>query len=63
MKHPRLVEISRSWPDAMPIDKYGHITITKEIIDRYLTNDHPRVIMKELNNEKEIKSVGLMSFI
>ena len=63
LKHPRLVEISRSWPDAMPVGKYGHITITKEIIDRYLTNDHSPVIMKEFNNEKEIKSVGLMSFI
>ena len=63
LKHPRLVEVSRSWPDAMPIGKYGHITITKDLIEKYLTNGHSPVIMKEFNNEKEIKSVGLMSFI
>ena len=62
LKHPRLVEISRSWPDAMPVGKYGHITITKDLIEKYLTNGHSPVIMKEFSNEKEIKSVGLTEF-
>ena len=62
LKHPRLVEISKNWPDSMPIGKYGHITITEELVEKYLTKEHDRVIMKEFNNEKEIKSVGLTEF-
>ena len=62
LKHPRLVEISRSWPDAMPIGKYGHITISEDLIKKYLTNDWSRVILKVFDNEKEIKSVGLTEF-
>ena len=62
LKHPRLVEISKNWPDSMPIGKYGHITITEELVEKYLTKEHDRVIMKEFNNEKEIKSVGLREF-
>ena len=46
----------------MPIGKYCHITITEELVEKYLTKEHDRVIMKEFNNEKEIKSVGLTEF-
>ena len=34
----------------------------EELVEKYLTKEHDRVIMKEFNNEKEIKSVGLTEF-
>ena len=38
LKHPRLIEVSRLWPDAMPLGKYGHIIISKELINYYIDN-------------------------
>ena len=56
-------EIKRDDLSSKPIlCKYGHITITEELVEKYLTKEHDRVIMKEFNNEKEIKSVGLTEF-
>ena len=62
LKHPRLIEISKTWPDAMPVGKYGHIIITKELIEYYINNDIKLVKIPEINFDSNIKSIGLSNF-
>ena len=61
LKHPRLIEVSKYWPDAMPLGKYGHIVITKELIDYYIDNHNELEVIKmpEMNLDPNVKSVGL----
>ena len=65
LKHPRLIEVSKHWPDAMPLGKYGHIVITKELIDYYIDNFNELEVIKmpEMNLDPNVKSVGLSEFI
>ena len=65
LKHPRLIEVSRLWPDAMPLGKYGHIIISKELINYYIDNHNKLEVVKmpEMDLDPNVKSVGLSEFI
>jgi hypothetical protein len=65
LKHPRLIEVSKYWPDAMPLGKYGHIVITKELIDYYIDNFNELEVIKmpEMDLDPNVKSVGLSEFL
>ena len=49
----------------MPLGKYGHIVITKELIDYYIDNFNELEVIKmpEMNLDPNVKSVGLSEFI
>ena len=49
----------------MPLGKYGHITISKELIDYYIDNHNKLEVVKmpEMDLDPNVKSVGLFEFI
>jgi hypothetical protein len=41
MKHPTLMEISKTYPDDLPMHKHGHYFISKELLEFYINNKTP----------------------
>ena len=41
MKHPTLMEISKTYPDCIPMHKHGYHFISKELVEHYLNTDIP----------------------
>ena len=39
LKHPRLVETCQEYPDAIPMGHTGHLHISKELVEYYVTSE------------------------